>query len=96
MHMVRHASSVPSNEKKSPYEMRSGTVNCQQRPGEKFFVVDPTTLHLVANPKNSDCDNRELNPISTGGCFPPPICFLPVTFLFLSQFPPNLVTFSKI
>ena len=39
-----------------------------------------------------------LNLISTGGggCFHPPICFLPVTFLLLSQFPPNLVTFPKI
>ena len=38
------------------------------------------------------------NPISTGGggVFSTPIiCFLPVTFLFLSQFPPNLVTFLK-
>ena len=38
-----------------------------------------------------------LNPISVGGGgVPPPICFLSVTFLFLSQFPPNLVTFPKI
>ena len=32
--------------------------------------------------------HMKLNPISTeGGFFHPPICFLPVTFLFLSQFP---------
>ena len=31
-----------------------------------------------------------------GCCFPPPICFLPVTFSLLSKFPPNLVTFPKI
>ena len=39
-----------------------------------------------------------LNPINTGGgggVFHPEYCFLPVTFLFLSQFPPNLVTFLK-
>ena len=38
-----------------------------------------------------------LNPISTGGgVFHPPICILPITFLLLSQFPPNLVTFPNI
>ena len=40
-----------------------------------------------------------LYPVSTGGgggVFHPPICFLLVTFLFLSQFPPNLVNFPKI
>ena len=32
-----------------------------------------------------------------GGYFPPAqFVFLPVTFLFLSQFPPNLATFPKI
>ena len=31
-----------------------------------------------------------------GGGVGTPICFLPVTFLFLSQLPPNLVTFLKI
>ena len=30
-----------------------------------------------------------------GGCFPLRVLFFPVTFLFLSQFPPNLVTFPK-
>ena len=35
------------------------------------------------------------NPISTGGV-PPRVLLLPLTFLFLSQFPPNLVTFPKI
>ena len=38
----------------------------------------------------------KLNPISTGeGVFHTPIWPLPVTVLFLSQFPPNLVTFPK-
>ena len=43
----------------------------------------------------------DLNPISTGegegggGVFHPEFCFLPVTFLFLSQFSPDLVTFLK-
>ena len=42
-------------------------------------------------------NEENVNPISTGGGeFHPPIYFLPVTFLFLSQFPPNLVTFPKI
>ena len=40
-----------------------------------------------------------LNPISIGGGGgggSTPNLFLSVTFLFLSQFPPNLVTFPKI
>ena len=43
------------------------------------------------------CSLNRVNHISTwGGVFNPPIWFLPVTFLFLSLFPPNLVTFPKI
>ena len=31
-----------------------------------------------------------------GDVFLPPVCFLPVPFLFFSQFLPNVVTFPKI
>ena len=50
--------------------------------------------HGVPDKLMSD-SGPSFNPISTGGCFPPPICFLPVTFLLLSQFPPNSITFPK-
>ena len=58
------------------------------------------TFPLEKNEKNTIYINESglysLTPISTGGLFHPLICFWPVTFLFLSQFPPNLVTFPKI
>ena len=55
---------------------------------------DKSTKHKKYSPLS-----QNFNPISTGGggsVFHPPICFLPVTFLCLNQFPPNLVTFPKI
>ena len=36
------------------------------------------------------------NPISTGGVFHSRVLLFACNFLFLSQFPPNLVTFPKI
>ena len=44
------------------------------------------------------CETLQFNTTSTGGggeCFPPLICFVPVTFLFLNQFPSNLELFLK-
>ena len=37
--------------------------------------------------------NRNLNPISTGGSFPPPLCFLPVTFFVLESISPKFGNF---
>ena len=64
-------------------------------------VLQKFTLHALSLNKDSLNPTNPwwFNPISTGrGVFstpPPPMCFLPVTFLFLSQFLPNLVTFSN-
>ena len=57
-------------------------------------------MHHIHLPVHSNEKiSASINPISTGGgggvFSTPPICFLPVTFLLLSQFPPNLVTFLK-